>query len=174
MRVTLTRLGERAYESHVLREDGTRYRVGGVGLKFAVPHDMAHFAIEGALGLRRGFWGSIAEGAVFKSMTHVDGRRRPHAGRRSSEVLKANAVTISEAEMLVAVVNNALERRPSNQEHAVRAALKTRNLAPRGREHAREFTSEQIARACSAWNEMLEIWEALPIGGHVELHWPPK
>lgn len=42
-----------------------------------VPHDLATFVIEDALGIERGFWGCVAEGATFRSL----GRRRTPQGR---------------------------------------------------------------------------------------------
>jgi hypothetical protein len=171
MRVIFTRLGDRAYDSHVIRDDGTRYHVGGVGRRHIIPHDLAHFVIERALGLKSGFWGSIAAGAVFASMKHVSGRRRPHASRRSQEILRENAGEISEAEVLVAVINDALELEPAKPEVAVREAVAKRDLVPRGRTRPRQFSDEQIADACSSWREMLDRWGELPIGESLDLEW---
>ena len=42
-----------------------------------VPHDLATFVIESALGIRHGFWGCVAEGATFRSL----GRKRTPQGR---------------------------------------------------------------------------------------------
>lgn len=42
-----------------------------------VPHDLATFVIEGALGIEHGFWGCVAEGATFRSLR----RRRTEPGR---------------------------------------------------------------------------------------------
>jgi hypothetical protein len=41
-----------------------------------VPHDLATFAIEEALGIEHGFWGCVAEGATFRSL----GRTRTPQG----------------------------------------------------------------------------------------------
>lgn len=43
-----------------------------------LPHDLAQFTIERALGIRDGFWGLLAHGASFAS---VPGRRPTHPGR---------------------------------------------------------------------------------------------
>jgi hypothetical protein len=80
----LTRLDERRYETLITRADGVKYNVKGVGHMAAIPHDLAHFAVERGLDIRRGFWGSVADGAVFGSLTHVSGRRRPHAPNAQS------------------------------------------------------------------------------------------
>src|SRR4030095_14106641 len=44
-----------------------------------LPHDLAQFVVEATLGLHRGFWGLLANGATFQS---VVGRRRTQPGRQ--------------------------------------------------------------------------------------------
>jgi hypothetical protein len=44
-----------------------------------LPHDLAQFVVESALGLRHGFWSLLASGATFES---VPGRRRTKPGQR--------------------------------------------------------------------------------------------
>ena len=44
-----------------------------------LPHDLAQFVVEAALGHQRGFWGLLASGATFKS---VPGRRLTKPGRQ--------------------------------------------------------------------------------------------
>src|SRR5262249_47574693 len=53
-----------------------------------LPHDLAQFVVERALGLRRGFWGLLAAGATFKS---VGGRRPTRPGR---EIIAAHRVSL--------------------------------------------------------------------------------
>jgi len=62
-----------------------------------LPHDLAHFVVEGALGLETGFWGLLANGATFKS---VPGRRRTQPGR---EIIRAHDSLLAGAEGLVNV-----------------------------------------------------------------------
>lgn len=42
-----------------------------------LPHDLATFVIEEALGIEHGFWGCVAAGATFRSL----GRKRTPQGR---------------------------------------------------------------------------------------------
>ena len=58
------------------------------------PHDLVQFVLEGALGIDRGFWGSVAAGATFKST----GRRRTKPGRA---VIVAHKAARVEAEGVV-------------------------------------------------------------------------
>ena len=52
---------------------GTTMAAGG-----DVPHDLATFVIEQALGIEHGFWGCVAAGATFRTL----GRRRTPRGAR--------------------------------------------------------------------------------------------
>jgi hypothetical protein len=57
-----------------------------------VPHDLATFVIEEALGLQHGFWGCVADGATFRSL----GRKptpqgRAVVGRHRGEIEQAEA-----------------------------------------------------------------------------------
>jgi hypothetical protein len=52
---------------HVVRADGTEARwrpPRGPG----IPHDLLHYLVETELGLRRGFWGLVAEGVDFEAL----------------------------------------------------------------------------------------------------------
>ncbi len=57
-----------------------------------LPHDLAQFVVEAALGLRHGFWGLLAKGATFKS---VPGRRGTRPGRR---LIREHAKELNAAE----------------------------------------------------------------------------
>jgi hypothetical protein len=88
MKLTVTRLDRGKYETVVTRDDGVSYRLKGVAHHFAIPHDLAHFLVEKTLNLHQGFWGNVAGGAVFKSMSYLGGRRKPKAAERSDNLLK--------------------------------------------------------------------------------------
>lgn len=171
MQLRLTRLDERRYETEIIRSDGVTYHVKGVGHMSAIPHDLAHFAIEQGLAIRGGFWGSVADGAVFGSLTHVSGRRRPKAAERSKQVLKANKDELTATEILVGLFNEALEEGLGPESPELRERLRRYTWTPPGQQ-PRQFTDEQITAACSGWRRMLDLWQELPIGGTLELVWP--
>jgi hypothetical protein len=80
MILTVKRLdSDGRYETLIARDDGVSFSLLGVAHIFAIPHDVAHFVIENALRLDAGFWGSIADGAVFPTMRYESGRRKPKA-----------------------------------------------------------------------------------------------
>ncbi len=172
MHVTLTRLDERRYETEITRADGVRYHVKGIGHMFAIPHDLAHLAIEQALRLDRGFWGTIADGGVFESMTYLGGRRKPGAAERSRQVLKANHGHIGEAEYLIRIFNDSLQQGHGAGSAVLRARLRDNQWTAPG--HApRRFTDDEIAAVCAEWQRMLKLWQALPIGGTLDFDWLP-
>jgi len=103
------------------------FSIRGIGHNFEIPHDLAHLAIEGALGLKTGFWGSAADGGVFPSMTHESGRRKPKAAERSKFILKANARALVEAEVLVSLFDKAITE--AGADHKVTLAVRPEGIS---------------------------------------------
>jgi hypothetical protein len=97
VRVTFRKLVEErvstweAVRSVRTRVPGSTMALGRGGL----PHDLVQMIVEGSLGIDRGFWGSVAAGATFKST----GRKRTRPGRA---VIAANRREIAAAEGVVA------------------------------------------------------------------------
>ena len=60
-----------------------------------LPHHLGQFVVEATLGLEKGFWGLLANGATFES---VVGRRRTKPGR---ELIRAHHDALMETEHLV-------------------------------------------------------------------------
>jgi hypothetical protein len=59
-----------------------------------VPHDLATFVVEEALGIEHGFWGCVARGATFRSLR----RKRTQPGR---DVIRRHADDLDVAERRV-------------------------------------------------------------------------
>lgn len=170
MRLVFTRLDERHYLSRVTRQDGVIFEVKGIGHMFQIPHDLAHFAVENALGLSNGFWGSVAAGAILPSMRHLGGRRKPRAEERSIAVLKTNAACLNEAEVLVRIFNTACQEKQPDPE--LRRFLADRRVPP---EHSmQQISPAQIAAVRAAWVEIEERWKHLQVGGDLHLNWPER
>lgn len=168
MRIVLKRLDQRRYCTYVTRDDGVSFIIQGVGHMFEIPHDLAHYAIEGALRLERGFWGSVAEGAVFASMFYISGRRKPHAGQRSNDVHKSNSDYLAAAEILVSIFNTAFETNESEK------SLREKLLDQRDFVACAipELTEQHISEVRSEWGAAQGKWKVLPVGGEIELIWP--
>ncbi|MGH9277629.1 MAG: hypothetical protein ACRD12_05925 [Acidimicrobiales bacterium] len=76
---------------------GKRSRVPGSTMALGrggLPHDLVQFVVEATLGLDRGFWGSVADGATFRRT----GRKRTRPGRA---VIARNRHELDAAEHIV-------------------------------------------------------------------------
>ena len=97
MRVTFRKMiEERVSTWDAVR--GRRVHVPGTTMALGrggPPHDLVQMIVEASVGIDRGFWGSVAAGATFKST----GRKRTKPGRA---VIATNRGMIAEAEGIVA------------------------------------------------------------------------
>ena len=96
MKVTFRKLVEKRVSTWKAMR-GKRTRVPGVTMALGrgdMPHDLIQLVVEGAVRLDHGFWGSMAEGATFKST----GRKRTKPGR---EVIARNRDDLVQAEVIV-------------------------------------------------------------------------
>ena len=171
MKLSITRLdSDGRYQTLVTRDDAVTFRLHGVAHAFAIPHDLAHYVVETALGLDGGFWASIAAGAVFPSMSHVSGRRKPKATERSATVQKANVRPLTEAEVLVRIFTDTIEHGHGEASPVLRQHLKER-WAPPGRQ-PRDIPPAKIAEVFAAHRDMLSRWKNVPVGGALDVLWP--
>ncbi len=169
MQIEVIRMDARRYTTTVLRSDGVTLSVPGYGFMHAMPHDLGHYAVEATLPLRHGFWDCVAEGAVFRGMAVLSGRRKPHAEERSRDLMKQHADRLNEAETLVGafehIVEHDLDRKPREAEYLIR-------------KHAAGFRSGLVLpdragllAVAGAWRDMLARWQALLIGQSIKLPW---
>ncbi|MFI5958558.1 hypothetical protein [Cryptosporangium sp. NPDC051539] len=156
MRVTFTRLPDHEWGSVLIeRDDHVVYRMGAGPITAQVPHDLVHYTVEDALRISDGIWGAIAAGVVFRSMTHVSGRRPPHAAERSAALIRTYRDRLQRAELLGGVV----EAAAAGGELPARAGC--------------WFPDESaVGRAVDALHAAEARWGALPIGGELTLTWP--
>jgi hypothetical protein len=169
MKLTVTRFDQGKYETVVIRNDGVSYRLKGVAHMFAIPHDLAHFLVEKTLRLHQGFFGSIADGAVFKSMTYVGGRRKPKAAERSETLQKKNLAALNDAEALVRIFNDTIEQGHAEDSPVLQQRLRERLVRPGL--GFRSFSAAEISEVYAAYRAMLAKWQELPVGEQLELRW---
>jgi hypothetical protein len=55
MEIKIVKLDQRRSHAVVTRDDKVTLRVAGFGPSQPLPHDLAHYVVEKALALRRGF-----------------------------------------------------------------------------------------------------------------------
>lgn len=179
MRVVFPRLTDGSENYAVVhRDDAVIYRVRGNGQRCGpeLPHDLAHFVVERSLGLTGGFWGSVASGAVFTSMSHVSGRRRPHAAETSKKIKREQRATIQYAEMMVWLVEQvagdgkAPGLGPARlDDDASISRLTARALATLPPPHPEP---DAVRAAVAALRAAQARWRALNPGEELELAWP--
>lgn len=169
MKLSVTRLDQGQYETVVSRDDGVSYRLRGVAHNFAIPHDLAHFVIEKTLRLDRGFWACVADGAVFKTMDYIAGRRKPKAAERSEGLLKNCAPQLNDAEALVRIFNDTIEQGHAEDSHLLQQRLRERLKRPGLK--LRHFGAAEISEVYAAYRDMLAKWQELPVRGKLDLHW---
>ena len=161
--------GRGRYETVITRDDGVIYWLRGVGHDFAIPHDLAHYVIERALGLDDGFWGTIADGAVFPTMHYRSGRRAPKAAARSHALLAANVRKLIDAEVLVRLFNDSLERGDDCRSAKQRAAVDEALASFEGRQRA--VDQQTISRIHDDYAHVLGMWMSTKVGCELELRW---
>ena len=171
MRIVVHRLDRTRYRSVIDRDDGVRYLLDGAGAKGRLPHDLVHYVVESELGLDRGFWGSIADGAVFPSMTWLYGRRRPHATERGEAVMRANNDPLNASEIMAAIFAAALERDFAGGEIALAGEIHRRWTSRAGGGGGTDPSRTETARIAAALRDMAERWERTPVGESLAVAW---
>jgi hypothetical protein len=153
------------YETIIARDDGVSFHIQGVAHTFAIPHDLAHYLIEKSLGIEHGFWGLIARGAVFPTMTYLDGRRKPKATERSAQLMKRHARDLVEAEIVVRILNDAFEegygQTPSVIEHRLNERLP----------NWRRIDSSAVAATYARYKKLKHDWDRLPARSVLSRQW---
>ncbi|GEL22068.1 hypothetical protein PSU4_10220 [Pseudonocardia sulfidoxydans NBRC 16205] len=168
MDVAFTKLprGRRTH-SVVRRADGVRWSVDGGVAGPGLPHDLVHLVVERAIGEQRGFWGSVAAGVVFGSMTHLEGRRPPHGGEKSTVLLRERRGGLQAAELLADLVEHVAAQKMTSTEQ-VRAAART-HLRP---EQRAQVDPARILEAAEALRDMESRWARLAEGEELTVQWP--
>ena len=168
MKVEFFKPEQRRYRSVMHRDglvielDGGGYnKVGGAGRE--LPHDLAHFVVEDALGLEAGLWGVLAAGGMFGHAKVIAGRRPPHAARRAQAVVDAAGDRLSQAEMLTRFVCDLALDGADRDVRRLKAAA--------GERWWRETSAEQLERACRELRETSERWSDLRPGEALTVVW---
>ena len=151
------------------RDDGVSVRIPGYGPGLPLPHDLAHYVIERELGLGRGFWATVAAGAVFPGMQHLAGRQRPHAAERSRLVQKENGGWVNQAEVLVGAFMEMVTTGIDARSQAALALLA--NAQGAVAVGSLPVDAATLARVCAALRAMAERWVAVVPGECMTLEW---
>lgn len=117
-----------------------------------IPHDLAHAAVERALGLTDGFWSAVEKGVMFEDFELVERGRHRRAGLKAYRKL---ADATFPAEMVVSWAHRAW----SGQRTSGRGL----GAPPIG--------EAELERAFAALDEAHAQWVALPVGETLVVHW---
>ena len=174
MEVTFTKTSDRTCSQRVVRDDGASFEMPHLHCNGSLPHDMVHFIVERELGLNRGFWGSVAAGAVFSGMNMVVGKKPPHAEARSKAILHEIAKTGSgtDAECIAAKLFTLMQKKLEGDWQAARSILAATwrpNKPSRG-----PLTPEELRRVCEELREAERQWGTLALHQSMILNWPTK
>ncbi|WP_320671572.1 hypothetical protein [Patulibacter defluvii] len=158
------------YRSRLERADGVTIELDGGGYNKVggavgrVPHDLAHFVVEDALGLEQGLWGVIVAGGLFGHTAVVAGRQPPHAARQAQAVVDAAGDRLSQAEMLTRAVSDLARAERFRDVAGLERALGDRWWKP-------GLTADQLQAACIGLRTAADGWAALAPGGSLERVW---
>ena len=170
MQITFTRTGLRTYTTVAVRDDRVGVSIPAFDRPAALPHDIAHFVVERDLGLRRGFWGCVADGAMFPGMSVVSGRQSPRAAERSREVIRDSGQQGTEAEVLVGTLLHIAEGGLDTSSPLVRDLMRDM-WAPAGRPSHATVTADDVRRICEALREAERGWHRTPVGQSMQVSW---
>ncbi len=141
---------------HCMRDDGTQ-TWAPLQPTFGPMHDLGHFVVETALGLRGGFYGLLARGFDLSSFEEREARSRIEEEGLLAETLvmalQYELAGFAEPEAYLASVAAACRG----------LSIAAPELAPGVVEHMRDRFRELWAR-----------WEALPPGGRLTLVFEPE
>jgi len=153
----------------VHRSDNVTLEMRSYDRKFQVPHDLAHAVTERELQLSAGVFGCIAAGAVFGSMRVVTGRPRHDAKARSASIIKANARSLTLAELLSGIVHDHVEgtlTRPLPK--TLREAWGSQEQRPF------PYSDAIVTSTASTLRTLAERWSRLSPEEGLEFTWPPR
>ena len=170
MDLTFIRQSESRYVTHVLRGDGVALEVPGHDRPSPIPHDLAHYVVERELGLKGGFWGRVAAGAIFPGMKVLSGRQPPHASSRSDAVRRKAGQQGTEAEVLVGVFIKLTHQELDPSHPAAQARL--RGYWRPSKPTREPPTVEEARRICAELRTLQEEWECLAVSESLTVSWP--
>lgn len=170
MRVVFTKQENRAYSVVVTRNDLVKLQFRGVGKKFLIPHDLSHFIVESKLDMPQGFWGCVANGALFAGMNIIEGRQKAHAKSKSKQVIKQAYQQLRLAECLVRLFDKIsageLDRVVLKaQKHLSQISA---DIKPK------ELSNSAILDICSTLKAFKADWQAMDVEESIELCWNQK
>lgn len=167
MKITFIRESARDCAIRCVCADGTVLAVRTYSRPLGLPHDLAHYLVERELGLVWGFWGLVAAGATFASVTRCGGHTRRYHDAEGLWLTKQHREDLAEAEALVGVLLCIWRGNAQDDWRAQRAAL-----AGCWRRPNITLDRNQVARVCVMLSQMEAQWLSLGRGEALTVDWP--
>jgi hypothetical protein len=167
VRATFRRLRADGRHSLTVERDGLLFSMNPFTHKGLVPHDLGHLLAEEAFGIRHGIWGSIADGAIYRSMTLLEGRLRHDARARSAAVIKANMGDLGLGELLPGPILGAIQ-------HDLDVANAYKGLAHcwgTFRTDPLPYGPSDVERAIGSFRRAADRWRSTPVGDALVFDW---
>jgi hypothetical protein len=134
---------------------------------FFALHDLMHYAVETTLGLNHAFFGLMAQGWDFSTF-----------GDQSDPRYKSMPTEAVIAEHLVDILSRGIRENAwadpellpvwTDEVNAELGASLARSGLP-----AYRVEPTRLGALCVAFRDLAERWAAVPVGGHLELEFPP-
>ena len=154
----------------IVRDDGVVLAIESRNRAGSIPHDLGHFVGERAFGVEDGFWGSIAEGALFRSVRVVEGKLRHDATARSKAILKKNAAGLLLGEVVGGPCHRAVEL-GLDTETAYKDLVRTWGSI---RTTPMPYDRRTVSAAIMAFAETRDAWRAVAVGDELPLVWTTR
>lgn len=165
MEITFTRTGGRDDWISVYRDDGTPLRWPWPSADRQLPHDLVHFVVETDLRMSQGFWGRVAAGADFGTVSELADRLV--AGDRGEE--GSTAAELAQVEGIVQAVLEP-EEAASDEELVTRV---TEWCQERQVPAPESLCALTLARIRSRLRTVEQQWRALAVGQSLIVSYVP-
>lgn len=148
--ICFTKASHDAHEITVRRDAGPDIRRRARETGPTIPHDLAHAAVESALGIDDGFWGAVARGVTFEDFEPLEGRHR----RSGLKVLRRDGDAVMRAELIV------------SWSHRVWCGASTEGLRPPD-----GCDDDTVRRAGIALDDAASRWAGVAVGDALTWRW---
>lgn len=135
--------------------------------KGPIPHDSVHLIVEQALGLRRGFWGMVADGVDPGQIQEI-AKAAGHASAKRAQVPDRSIVELIQAERIVECFEADLWGAPADCDtfRSVAAAACSESLVP-----TPALSDESILAIRDQIAAFATDWISAPVGTRFDLHY---
>jgi hypothetical protein len=168
MFVMLEKTTAGAHRVTARRADSVLVFVGDSDHPHRIPHELAHYAIERDLALKWGFWGCVAQGALFRGMSVLDGMAEAEAAELSTNVRERAGSRFDTAEVLVAALEEVFAE---NTDGSFSAGVREKMVERYPVLAAAPLERLDLAGLSTSVNQAADTWSQVKCGDTLTLNW---